>query len=71
MEFIQLEADADGIDNNIEIEETDDTSNLGDFIDELPTTSFQGNRFYRAVDNSLYNKKNNESDDESDWVIDK
>ena len=60
MEFIHLFAtDTYGKDNDIATKEADEA------------VDFHENSFYRAVDNSLDNKKNNESDSDSDWLINK
>ena len=54
MEFIHLYADdTNGEDIDIAIEEADDAADLGDFIDDASSSSFQENTFYRAVDNNL------------------
>ena len=68
MEFIQLYADdTNGEDIDTSIEETDEAADLGDFIDDASSSSFQENSFYRAVDNNLDNREN----DESMWMINK
>ena len=68
MEFIQLYAnEANGKNIEVAVEETDEAAELGDFIDDESTSSFQENIFYRALDNNLDNRDN----DESEWMINK
>ena len=57
MEFIQLYADGtNGEDIDTAIEETDEAADLGDFIDDASSSSFQENSFCRAVDSNLDNR---------------